>query len=215
MMKKSIIFVVLFLSIFALAGISLARELTERERNIYNDYVEVIYREDLSDEELDLELNKLLEKYNTTDDEVVEIYYYQTEGLTRLTFEEQKIYDEHGEKVSLIRDKYVPIYDKIERDVLDKYGITPSELNALSTDYYYSKLYLIPAYGKLSLEQQKKYDAAKEVIEDYSGRRKPIDGQQEKEIEDLEGDLAVEYNTSADNVDNILYRGMLGLTYKE
>lgn len=214
-MKKYFISVLLLLSIFALTDISFARELTERERNIYNDYVEVLFSENLSDEELDLELNKILEKYNTTDGEVIEIYYYETEGLIRLTSVEQKIYDEYHEKVSLIKDKYIPVYDEIDRSVLDDHDITSGELNNLSADYYYSKLYLIPTFGKLTLEQQEKYDAAKGIIEDYNARRDPIDAQQENEIEALRGDLEIKHNISADNMDNILYRGMLGLTYKE
>ena len=208
----------IFVSIFSCS--SFGKELTQRERNIYNDYQDLVSEsagEQITEAELESRFNSLLEKYNTTEDEVIEIYYYETEGLTRLTQKEQEIADEFNGRAKPIRAEYKSKQDQMEQGLINEYGVSAEEFNDISTNYYYVKLYLVYVYGEenLPLEHKEKYLAHKDMMDDFSNRTSAISDKLQKDLDALTDDIANKHNTTSDNIDNIMHRESLGLVYKK
>ena len=214
------IFILLLFSGSLLSQPAQARELTERERNIYTEYKDLFNErvgDQITEPEFESRTNSLLEKYNTTEDEVLEIYYYEAEGLSRLTQKEQEIADDFDKKAAPIRAESKSKQDQMRQDLINEYGLSVEEFDDISTNYYYVKLYLVYVYGEdnLPAENKETYLTYKEMMEDFSDRMGIITDEQDKALNSLREDLAAKYNTTTENIINIAYRESLGLVYKE
>ncbi|MFH1593436.1 MAG: hypothetical protein ABID09_01905, partial [Candidatus Omnitrophota bacterium] len=194
-----------FLSAFLLANISYCENLTEREWEIYYDYKEAVQK--VSEEEISAmgwAVEDVYDKYNLTTDEVGDIL--KRGKAQKLTDKQRKIYDEFTEKQKEIEEKYEPVYDKADAEIMSEYGINEDQLRDIAGNALYYAYDMVPE-GDLTEEDKKGYAKNKEIFEKYRNKKDAVDVQKEAEIKNARKDLADKYKTRSIVVVDICEKG--------
>ncbi|MFC1480401.1 hypothetical protein ACFL5Y_03025 [Candidatus Omnitrophota bacterium] len=204
-MKKHSVIMTVFLSTVLFASISYCENLTERQWKIYYDYKEADQKVLEADStSMGWEVEDVYDKYDLTTNEMEEIV--ERGKAQKLTDKQRKIYDEFTERQKEIEERYEPVYDKVDAEIMSEYGINKGELSYIAGSALYYVYDTVPA-GDLTEEDKKDYAKNKEIFEKYRKKRDAVDAQKEAEIKSARRDLAEKYNTRSIVIIDICEKG--------